>query len=284
MKMTLGVTAAVLLGMGCLAGPAQAFLVEGGRCPSCAGSVYELPLTPFGGAAYHALLSSEKYGFSSPSAFLHLGAGSVTDTTALGSADAYGHPRWSREHGCSRFEHCPVRHGRGERSGVQPRRLSRGRADGPRPGPPRVPLGGHGVPAAGRTAPPRSDPRPSGQGHAGRGPGPRTRHPVASRVRSRGPGWRRVAAAPSRLAAFSIAGHAERRGSPRRSACSWAVAAYVYLDPSLPASSSRHRPDRPAETRQRDGEEGGADQRRWRRTAATPPRDRRRGRESPGRG
>jgi hypothetical protein len=95
MKMRMGVTAAVLLGIGCLAGPAQALLVQGDRCPSCAGSVYELPLTPFGGAAYHTLLSSEKYGFSSPSAFLHLGAGSVTDTTAPGSAtltDTLGGP------------------------------------------------------------------------------------------------------------------------------------------------------------------------------------------------
>ncbi len=46
--------------MGFLAGPAQAFLVEGPRGPSSAGSVYELPLSPSGGAAYHALLSSEK--------------------------------------------------------------------------------------------------------------------------------------------------------------------------------------------------------------------------------
>jgi hypothetical protein len=37
---------------GFLAGPAQAFLVEGPRGPSSAGSVYELPLSPFGGAAY----------------------------------------------------------------------------------------------------------------------------------------------------------------------------------------------------------------------------------------
>jgi hypothetical protein len=60
MSMTLGLTGAVLLAMGFLAGPAQAFLVEGPRGPSSAGSVYELPLSPFGGAAYHALLSSEK--------------------------------------------------------------------------------------------------------------------------------------------------------------------------------------------------------------------------------
>ena len=86
MRMTLGVTGAVLLAMGFLAGPAHAFLVEGPRGPSSVGSVYELPLTPFGGAAYHALLSSEKYGFSSPSAFLHLGAGTGTDTATRGAA------------------------------------------------------------------------------------------------------------------------------------------------------------------------------------------------------
>jgi PEP-CTERM motif len=93
MKMRVGVTVAILLGMGFVAVPASAYLVGGDRCPGCAGSVYELPLTPFGGAAYHSLLSIEKYGFSSPSAFLHLGAGTFTDTTALGSAlrtDALG--------------------------------------------------------------------------------------------------------------------------------------------------------------------------------------------------
>ena len=47
MRMTLGVTGALLLAMGVLAGPAQAFLVEGPRGAS-------------GGAAYHAFLSSEK--------------------------------------------------------------------------------------------------------------------------------------------------------------------------------------------------------------------------------
>ena len=93
MKMTVGVTLAILLGMGFVAVPAQAFLVGGDSCPSCAGSVYELTFIPFGVAAYHALLSSDEYGFSSPSAFLHLGAGTFTDTTALGSAlrtDALG--------------------------------------------------------------------------------------------------------------------------------------------------------------------------------------------------
>ncbi len=130
MKLTLGVTVAILLAMGFVAVPAQAFLVGGDSCPSCAGSVYELTLTPFGGAAYHALLSSEKYGFSSPSAFLHLRAGTFTDTTALGSAlrtDALG---GSGSTGTAHPSTSLVRKERGAWRGVQPRRLPRGRADG----------------------------------------------------------------------------------------------------------------------------------------------------------
>jgi len=94
MKMTVGVTVAILLGMGFVAVPASAYLVGGERCPTCAGSVYELTLTPFGGRAYHAVFSSE-YGFNTPSAFRQIGAGILADTTGLASAllaDALGSP------------------------------------------------------------------------------------------------------------------------------------------------------------------------------------------------
>ena len=86
MKMILGVTVAMLLGMGFVAVPAQAYLVGGDSCPSCEGSVYELTLAPFGARAYQAFLSSDRYGFSSPSAFLHIGAGTSTDTEDRASA------------------------------------------------------------------------------------------------------------------------------------------------------------------------------------------------------
>ena len=177
MKMTLGVTGAVLLALGVLAGPAQAVLVEGPRGPSAAGSVYELPLTPFGGAAYHALLSSEKYGFSSPSAFLHLGAGTWTDID--GPRD--GRPRRFQEHEYSPPEAGPVRHERGAWRGVQPRRLPRGRAERASTRP-TAGLPGRDLSSRGAGGPPHPGltPCPSGRGHAGRGPGPRTRPPSCS--------------------------------------------------------------------------------------------------------
>ena len=98
MKRTLGVTVAILLGMGLVAVPAQAYVVGGDSCPSCAGSVYDLTLTPFGVRAYQASFSNE-FGFKTPSAFLHIGAGTFTDTKDRVSAlltDALG---GAREHG-----------------------------------------------------------------------------------------------------------------------------------------------------------------------------------------
>jgi len=96
MKMTLGVTVAMMLAMGFVAVPAQAFLVRGDNCPSCAASVYDLTLTPFGGTAYQAFLFSDRFGFRSPSAFLHIGAGTLTETNGLPSAmftDELGGPQ-----------------------------------------------------------------------------------------------------------------------------------------------------------------------------------------------
>ena len=94
MKMTLGLTVAILLGMSFVAVPAPAYLVGGDSCPSCAGSVYELPLAPLGARAYQAFFSSE-YGFNTPSAFRHIDAGTLEETTGLASvllADALGGP------------------------------------------------------------------------------------------------------------------------------------------------------------------------------------------------
>lgn len=94
MKMALSVSVAILLGMGFVAVPAPAYLVGGDRCPSCTGSVYELTLAPFGGRVYQAVFSSE-YGFKTPDAFRHIGAGNLEETTGLASAllaDAIGGP------------------------------------------------------------------------------------------------------------------------------------------------------------------------------------------------
>jgi hypothetical protein len=96
MKTTLGVIAAILLGMGFMAVPAQATLVGGDGCPSCAGSVYDLDLTGarFGARAYQGIFSNE-FGFKTPGAFLHIGDGIITDTKDRVSTmltDALGGP------------------------------------------------------------------------------------------------------------------------------------------------------------------------------------------------